>query len=129
MAENMKSLKVPLWIPIYVVVSAIAFFAIGYLGMFNLEALSGQVPSPDAQHHANFMAGRQFVLALALVALLYIKEYRSLGFLLFIMGFIQVFDAGLNISDGELAGETFGMITLAILNFLSGKKLHSLTNH
>lgn len=126
MAET-KSHIIPLWISIFVVVSALAFFAIGYMGAFNLEALTGFAPSDDAQRHASFMAGRQFVLAIALVGLLLVKEVRALGYLLVVMGFIQLYDAGLNISMGQVAGETFMMGLLTVLNFFSAYKLLSIT--
>jgi membrane protein implicated in regulation of membrane protease activity len=46
-----------------------------------------------------------------------------LGFLLVVMGFIQTYDFGLNLINGELEAETVGMLVLAVLNFVSAWSL------
>jgi hypothetical protein len=111
--------KVPMLLQAYVVISALAFGYVAYLAFFNLAGLVGHTPSVDAQHHASYMAIRQILLALALVYMLYLKEWRILGYLLVFMGFVQLLDFALSLSDGE-SSQAVGQLILTILNFYSG---------
>ena len=77
----------------------------------------------SAPHGDGYLVSRNLTLALLLLATLALRARRALGTLMVLTGFIQLFDAGLDVTEGRLAIAP-GVLIFAIVFFLGAARLN-----
>lgn len=120
-----KPASLPWWISLSVIVGALLMGTGAIIALVRPAMLvaPGAEITAAVRVYAGYLVSRNLVLALMLLAMLALRARRALGTLMVLTGFIQLFDAGLDVTEGRLAIAP-GVFVFAIVFFLGAARLN-----
>lgn len=118
--------SLPWWISLSAIVGALLMGTGAIIALVRPAMLvaPGAEITPAVRVYAGYLVSRNLVLALMLLAMLALRARRALSTLMVLTGFIQLFDAGLDVSEGRLAIAS-GVLIFAMVFFLGAARLNS----
>lgn len=111
--------RIPLRVTAAALFTVLVLLAFGGTALFDPGSLLPGVEVNEAvTSYSQYFAGRQLVLAVGLIALILMKEARTLGVFLVINGFVQTWDGALGLINGETNFlDLSGPMLLAAIDF------------
>lgn len=117
--------SLPWWISLSVIVGALLMGTGAIIALVRPAMLvaPGAEITAAVRVYAGYLVSRNLTLALLLLAMLALRARRALSTLMVLTGFIQLFDAGLDVTEGRLAIAS-GVLIFAIVFFLGAARLN-----
>lgn len=117
--------SLPWWISLSVIVGALLMGTGAIIALVRPAMLVGPGAEITAavRVYAGYLVSRNLVLALMLLAMLTLRARRALSTLMVLTGFIQLFDAGLDVTEKRW-GIAPGVLIFAIVFFLGAARLN-----